>query len=204
MNSRQIQDQNITQGRSFIGTSDMSTEIPIGTNGFPVNLPLHTHARGNEASHFTHKISKMCLFLIQNEHKSQGDWNQWTLTKFQERTVTQLSLFHANYEWIKVPSVPAAVTITESNLRCKVFLTTGTSVVTKAKYYTTCQWRNSKRRGVKRVRVKVESPQRTLRKKWECKGGRVWLLDTNHLWSGAFTFRRKVVPRCFQPCLLMP
>lgn len=30
------------------------------------------------------------------------------------------------------------------------------------------------------------------------KGGRLWLLDTNHLWRGAFGFRRKVVPLMLQ------
>ena len=34
---------------------------------------------------------------------------------------------------------------------------------------------------VKEVRVKFESPQRSLEKERGWKGGRVWLLDTNHL-----------------------
>ena len=58
----------------------------------------------------------------------------------------------------------------------------------------TSQWRYCGKRSVKEVRVKVESPQRSLEKEWGCKGGRVWLLDTNHLWRGAFSLRRKVIP----------
>lgn len=80
--------------------------------------------------------------------------------------------YHSNPENKKNPKKP--------NLRYKMLLTLET-LATTASVMQDISMRYCGKRSVKEVRVKVESPQRSLERERGCKGGRVWLLDTNHL-----------------------
>lgn len=74
-------------------------------------------------------------------------------------------------------------------------------LVTKTTSYATCPGRENVKTNVKKARVKVASPQKGLKRRRGL--AEVWLLDTNNLWSGAFSVRRKVVHWCFQSLLFM-
>lgn len=75
--------------------------------------------------------------------------------------------------------------------------------MTETTSYATCPGRESVKTSVKKAGVKVASPQKGLKRRRGLGEGQVWLLDTNNLWSGAFSVRRKVVHWCFQSLLFM-